>query len=89
MNSSMEQQVADEESIQLLQLAEKVLNHPIKDGLIAYCPSMDLLAVVTTDEQAHIHRLNGQKVVSVPPRRGCSPVDLCWKPNGKCHHGFG
>lgn len=33
--------------------------------LASWCPTMDLLALVTTDGQLHLHRLNWQRLWSV------------------------
>lgn len=42
---------------------------------------MDLLALVTTDSQLHLHRLNWQRLWSMTPE---SPIKaLCWRPDGK------
>ena len=68
---------------QLKTLEEKVLPQAIKNDLVAYCPSMDLIAVATVDEQVHIFRINGQKVFGVPTKKPrCQVKHLQWKPNG-------
>jgi anaphase-promoting complex subunit 4 len=49
--------------------------------LASWCPSMDLLALVTSDGQLALHRLNWQRLWSIAPD---SPVTaLCWQPDGK------
>ena len=49
--------------------------------LAVWCPSMDLLALVATDGQLSVHRLNWQRLWSITPD---SPVSaLCWRPDGK------
>jgi anaphase-promoting complex subunit 4 len=64
-------------------LAEKVVPEAIKLDLLTYCPSMDLIALATLDEQVHVFRLNGQKVFSVANKiPDCKILQLEWKPNG-------
>ena len=47
----------------------------------SWCPSMDLLALGTSDGQLTLHRLNWQRLWSITPD---SPVTaLCWRPDGK------
>jgi anaphase-promoting complex subunit 4 len=48
---------------QLTVAAEKALPAKCKDGLLAYCPTMDLVALASEDEQVHVFRLNGQQVL--------------------------
>jgi anaphase-promoting complex subunit 4 len=64
-------------------LAEKAIHQPASlDGLLAYCPTMDLLALATKEEQVFVYRLNGQRVFSAA-QKGPSRVEkLRWKPNG-------
>jgi anaphase-promoting complex subunit 4 len=65
-------------------LGEKLLQQAIQNDLIAYCPTMDLIALATVDQQVHVFRINGQKVFGVPNRDSQSQVkQLEWKPNGK------
>lgn len=65
-------------------LAERYVSQPINPKLLAYCPTMDLLAVATLDEQVHVYRLNGQKVFGVANRQALGGVNqIKWKPNGK------
>ncbi|KAL4976957.1 anaphase-promoting complex, cyclosome, subunit 4-domain-containing protein [Aspergillus desertorum] len=47
---------------QLTPVGEKSLPAKCKADMITYCPSMDLIAVVTEDEELRVFRLNGQKV---------------------------
>lgn len=71
----------------LLEVAEKVLAQAIKPGLLAYCPTMDLVAVGTQDEQVSVFRLNGQRVFGVGPHTNDSKaIRLMWKPNGQLLH---
>ena len=72
------------ETIQLNILAEKVVQPAINAEHLAYCPTMDLIALATTDEQVHVHRLNGQKVFGVTPKEFKGKINgVKWKPNGK------
>jgi anaphase-promoting complex subunit 4 len=50
---------------QLPLVAEKKLPAKCKPGLLAYCPTMDLVALATEDEQFSVFRLNGQEVLNV------------------------
>ena len=63
-------------------LGEKVLPQPIKDGLVSYCPTMDLLALATADEHVQVFRINGQKVFEVTNKKQSRVFGLQWKPNG-------
>lgn len=47
---------------QLTAVGEKSLPAKCKADLIAYCPTMDLIAVVTEDDELRVFRLNGQRV---------------------------
>ncbi|KAL4909877.1 hypothetical protein BDW74DRAFT_165214 [Aspergillus multicolor] len=47
---------------QLTPVGEKSLPAKCKSDMVTYCPSMDLIALVTEDEELHVFRLNGQKV---------------------------
>jgi anaphase-promoting complex subunit 4 len=54
-----------QEPPELTSVAEKTLPSKCKDGsLLTYCPTMDLIALATEDEQLHVFRLNGQEVLS-------------------------
>ncbi|THC97798.1 hypothetical protein EYZ11_002714 [Aspergillus tanneri] len=48
---------------QLSPVAGKLLPTKCKENTLAYCPTMDLIALVTEDDELHVFRLNGQKVV--------------------------
>ncbi|KAL8838983.1 MAG: hypothetical protein Q9170_001913 [Blastenia crenularia] len=68
----------------LRMLAEKHMQSTINPRLLAYCPTMDLLALSTTDEQVHVFRINGQRVFGVAKRDPATKVtDIKWKPDGK------
>jgi anaphase-promoting complex subunit 4 len=68
----------------LLQQAEKILLHPIHPHLIAYCPTMDLIALVTDEENLDVYRINGQKAFSMKRKSSDANIDcLCWEFNGQ------
>ena len=69
---------------QLLQQAEKILLHPIRPHLITYCPTMDLIAVVTDEENLDVYRINGQRAFGLKRKSEDVSVDaLQWEFNGK------
>ena len=71
-------------------LGEKTLPQTAHDKLIKYCPSMDLVALGSTDQQVLIYRLNGQRVYGATQKGGKLRVEsVCWKPNGMLGHGEG
>lgn len=51
-----------EEGPQLTPVGEKSLPAKCKLNTVAYCPSMDLIALATEDEELRVFRLNGQRV---------------------------
>ena len=64
-------------------LAEKVVQPAINPAHVAYCPTMDLVALATIDEQVQVYRLNGQKVFGILNKQTPARVDhIKWKPNG-------
>ncbi len=72
------------ESAMLHMLAEKTVPQPLDPEQLAYCPTMDLIAVATLEGKVFVYRLNGQRVLGgaekwqVPKKvRG-----LRWKPDG-------
>ncbi|KAF1942916.1 hypothetical protein EJ02DRAFT_502472 [Clathrospora elynae] len=69
---------------QLLQQAEKILLHPIHPHLISYCPTMDLIAVVTDEENLDVYRINGQRAFGLKRKSEDDVVDAVqWEFNGK------
>lgn len=73
----------EKEAAGLRMLAEKALSSPINPRSMAYCPTMDLLALVTVDEQVHVFRRNGQRVFGVSGKDSAGNIaDLKWKPDG-------
>ena len=64
--------------------ADKTLLQPIRPHLIAYCPTMDLIAVVTEQETLDVYRLNGQRAFSHKRKNSVTSIDcICWKFNGR------
>jgi anaphase-promoting complex subunit 4 len=73
--------MADHTRLELL--GEKTLHQTIDPALIAYCPSMDLVALGSTDQQVLIYRLNGQRVYGAAQKINTLQVQqISWKPNG-------
>ena len=71
------------ESSVLQSVGEKALHQTADPDLITYCPSMDLVALVTSDQQVFIYRLNGQRVYGATQKTGILRVErIQWKPNG-------
>lgn len=69
---------------ELLLQAEKALPSTIHAHLVSFCPTMDLIAVVTQDEQLDVYRLNGQRAFGRKRKDYKSTVSsICWKFNGK------
>ncbi|KAF2461753.1 anaphase-promoting complex, cyclosome, subunit 4-domain-containing protein [Lineolata rhizophorae] len=72
-----------EQGPRLMLQADKVLPQPARPPVIAYCPTMDLVAVVANENQVDVHRLNGQRAYSVKRRGSDSKaICICWKYNG-------
>lgn len=68
----------------LLQQAEKILLHPIHSHLITYCPTMDLIAVVTDEENLDVYRINGQRAFGLKRKNTDASIDsICWEFNGQ------
>jgi hypothetical protein len=71
------------EPLKLEILSEKTLHQTVDPRLLTYCPSMDLVAVTSTDQHVFIYRLNGQRVYGAFQKSGHSKVEsIRWKPNG-------
>lgn len=71
--------------VQLRVIAEKTLHSPANPDLLAYSPSMELLAVGGADHNVLIYRLNGQRVFSASQKVKGVVLELqklVWKPNG-------
>ncbi|KAF2120260.1 anaphase-promoting complex, cyclosome, subunit 4-domain-containing protein [Lophiotrema nucula] len=68
----------------LLQQAEKILLHPIHPHLISCCPTMDLIALVTDEENLDVYRINGQRAFGLKRKSSDTTVDsICWEYNGQ------
>ncbi|EAW07261.1 putative anaphase-promoting complex component Cut20/Apc4 [Aspergillus clavatus NRRL 1] len=76
---------------QLTPVGEKLLPAKCKADTLTYCPTMDLIALTTEDEELHVFRLNGQRVFGGSfkgdPYLGEDEADgeiraLKWKDNG-------
>lgn len=64
-------------------LAEKRVQPAVNPRHLAYCPTMDLIALASIDECIHVYRLNGQKVFGVVNKQSANKVNqIKWKPNG-------
>ncbi|KAI9849162.1 MAG: hypothetical protein M1837_005392 [Sclerophora amabilis] len=65
-------------------LAEKSITRPLKLDLLEYCPTMDLIALATSEDQVYVYRLNGQRVFGAGSEIPSLQVSkLRWKPNGQ------
>ena len=72
------------DALEFTLLGEKILPWRVKPDLLAYCPTMDLLALVAKEERVHIYRLNGQRVLTAGKKEPSLEVDkLHWKPDGE------
>ncbi|KAK7717006.1 hypothetical protein SLS57_006413 [Botryosphaeria dothidea] len=72
------------EAPSLMLQAEKALPQPIHPRLISYCPTMDLVAVVSQEETLDVYRFNGQRAFGLKRKSFESKVDsICWKFNGQ------
>lgn len=64
-------------------LAEKTLQQSALPEHLAYCPTMDLIALATNEDRVYVYRLNGQRVVGLSNKSiGVKVKKLRWKPNG-------
>lgn len=65
-------------------LTEKLIHPAINPQNLEYCPSMDLIALTTVDDQLLVYRLNGEKVFGGPKKQDSQRIQsLKWKPNGE------
>lgn len=65
-------------------LSEKAVQPKINPFHVAYCPTMDLIALATIDEKVHVFRFNGQKVFVVTSKDALAKINqIRWKPNGE------
>ncbi|KAJ5491352.1 hypothetical protein N7539_002919 [Penicillium diatomitis] len=77
---------------QLAPVGEKTLLRKCNPSTLAYCPSMDLIALATDDDKIEVYRLNGQRVFGGSfkgdPYLGEDEADgevraVAWKGNGR------
>ncbi|KAF2874139.1 anaphase-promoting complex, cyclosome, subunit 4-domain-containing protein [Massariosphaeria phaeospora] len=74
----------DSSGPKLLLQAEKILLHPIHPHLISYCPTMDLIALVTDEENLDVYRINGQRAFGLKRKSLDETIDaICWEFNGQ------
>lgn len=66
---------------------EKSSSSPIRKSLLEWCPTMDLLAMISDSDEVILNRLSGQRVwsiiPSIPKDTKTSPCKLTWRPDGK------
>ena len=66
----------------LLALCQKQLALAVREDVLATCPTMDLVAVASKDEQLDVYRFNGQRAFGLK-RHGDDKIDsFAWKFNG-------
>ncbi|KAG9233604.1 anaphase-promoting complex, cyclosome, subunit 4-domain-containing protein [Amylocarpus encephaloides] len=76
--------MAPADALELLTLGEKALPQPVDPKLVTHCPSVDLIALGTTDQQVLIYRLNGQRVYGAAQKAERLKIEsIKWKPNGQ------
>ena len=64
-------------------LAEKVMQPAFNPQSLAFCPTVNLIALASTDERIHVFRFNGQAVFHITDRQRDSRVTaVAWKPDG-------
>jgi len=67
----------------MLLQAEKEFAQPVRLRLTRCCPTMDLVAVITNEEQLDVYRFNGQRAFGLQRKNPSSAVSsICWKYNG-------
>lgn len=65
-------------------LAEKLVQPAVNPRHLAYCPSMDLIALASIDEHICVYRLNGQQVFGIANKQSGNGIkQIKWKPNGQ------
>ena len=76
--------MADAATLELV--GSKTLHNPANASLLAYCPSMELVAAGTQDKHVFIFRINVQRVYGAGQKQKYTALDaqkLAWKPNGE------
>ena len=80
----MEESSTEDEPAMLNLLAEKAMHAAINADHFVYCPTMDLIALATIDDDVGVYRLNGQRVFGLLRKTtNCQVNRLKWKPNGQ------
>lgn len=69
-------------------MAVAIATHAVRPAIdvdnVAYCPSMDLIALVTVDGPVRVFRFNGQTVMNISDKQLSGKVrHICWKPDGE------
>ncbi|KAL7274864.1 hypothetical protein RUND412_002226 [Rhizina undulata] len=66
-------------------LYEKTLPHHARPNLAAWSPQLDLIVLVTTNENVLLYRMNGQRVWGFAPKHANEATieHLHWRPDGK------
>lgn len=57
---------------------------PVREGIAAWSPLLDLIAIATTTEHVYLYRMNGQRVWGVSHKQGSKVTveRLRWRPDG-------
>ncbi len=76
--------MASKDDPAMLLQAEKEFAQPVRLNLTRCCPTMDLVAVITNEEQLDVYRFNGQRAFGLQRKNAsCTVSSICWKYNGK------
>lgn len=79
--------MTEDAAAMLTMLAHKMVHPAVNPRYLAYCPTMDLIALATVDQKVHVYRLNGQNVFGVTSKQpGVKVNQIKWKPNGARAH---
>ncbi|KAL1953234.1 hypothetical protein VTO42DRAFT_3376 [Malbranchea cinnamomea] len=71
-------------TVQLALISEKRLPAKCKPHTLTYCPTIDLIALATEDDQVHVFRFNGQEALGNPfTKAGISVKCTRWKNSGR------
>ncbi len=63
--------------------AEKVLAQPVLPCLLTLCPTMNLIAVATSEKQLEVFRHNGQRALAMKRPAGNAIINrIDWFPDG-------
>jgi anaphase-promoting complex subunit 4 len=76
--------ISSEEGLSLIE--SKTFAQQIRPELVRCCPTMDLVAYVTSEEKVEVYRFGGQRAFMIQRKDGAFQVQsLCWKYNGSFH----